>query len=73
MSNRTLHRPLKEEDTSFNILLESTRKQLVAVYLDNNEISLKEIRYLLGVSEPSNFYRAFKRWYGVPPGQYGES
>ncbi len=73
MSNRTLHRRLKEEDTSFKVILESTRKQLSVVYLENPDISLKEISYLLGFSEPSNFYRAFKRWYGVPPGQYGEN
>ena len=70
ISNRTLHRRLKGEDTSFKVLLENTRKQLAVIYLANNSVSLKETAYLLGFSEPSNFYRAFKRWYGVPPGQH---
>ena len=70
ISVRTLHRRLQDEGTSFKVLLENTRKQLALIYLENTSVTLKEISYLLGFSEPSSFYRAFKRWYGVPPGQY---
>lgn len=31
-----------------------------------------EIAFLLGFSEQSSFQRAFKRWTGLPPGQYRE-
>ena len=32
--------------------------------------SIAEIVYLTGFSEPSTFYRAFKRWEGMTPIEY---
>jgi len=72
MSSRTLHRRLKEVDLNFKTCLELTRKKLALAYINNPSLSLKETAFLLGFSEPSNFYRAFKRWYGMPPGQFNK-
>jgi AraC-like DNA-binding protein len=70
MSPRTLHRRLKEESTSYRDILENVRQQLAKRYLDEQTMSIQEIAYALGYAEISNFRKAFKRWYGMPPSQY---
>lgn len=70
MSRRTLHRQLAEEGTSFAELLDGLRRDLAAQYLTQARLAIGEIAFLLGLSEPSAFHRAFKRWYGAAPGEY---
>ncbi|MBA6418891.1 AraC family transcriptional regulator [Pseudomonas sp. 5Ae-yellow] len=72
MSTRTLQRRLQEEGISFQQLLEKTRRELALQYLGQPKLTLFEIACLLGFADPSNFFRAFKRWFGLPPGQYRE-
>ncbi len=33
-------------------------------------MTLLEIAYLLGFADPSNFFRAFRRWFDTTPGDY---
>ncbi|MOA49143.1 DNA-binding transcriptional activator FeaR [compost metagenome] len=33
-------------------------------------MTLLEIAYLLGFADPSNFFRAFRRWFDSTPGEY---
>ena len=70
MSLRTLQRKLAEESTSYKELLEETRKELANQYLRQGCLSVSEVTYLLGFSEPSNFARAFKRWTGRTPSEF---
>lgn len=70
MSPRTLQRKLSDGGDSFQALVNETRQQLAEYHLGRDELSASEISYLLGFSEPSNFYRAFKKWTGQTPGQY---
>jgi len=70
LSVRSMQRRLKEEETSFKALLNLTRQELAEQYIDNSRLSINEITYLLGFSDPANFSRAFKRWHGVSPSQY---
>lgn len=72
MSTRTLQRRLQEEHTSFQQLLDETRRELAMQLLRQRNLTLLEVAYLLGFADPSNFFRAFKRWFGMPPGQYRE-
>jgi AraC-like DNA-binding protein len=65
---RSLQRRLKEEGSSFNDVREQVRKDLSRRYLDEN-LSIAEISFLLGFSEPSAFFRAFKRWTGQTPNE----
>jgi AraC-like DNA-binding protein len=67
VSKRTLQRRLAQAGTTFQKLLDETRRQLATRYLERSDRSIIEVTYLLGFSEPSNFTRAFKRWYGVSP------
>jgi AraC-like DNA-binding protein len=66
MTSRSLQRRLKDEGTSFNAVREDVRKELSRRYLADN-LSIAEISFLLGFSEPSAFFRAFKRWTGTTP------
>jgi AraC-like DNA-binding protein len=66
LTSRSLQRRLKDEGTSFNAVREDVRRQLSRRYLDEG-LSIAEISFLLGFSEPSAFFRAFKRWTGVTP------
>lgn len=72
-SPRTLQRRLREEDTSFAELLDGFRHQMSLQLLDDRELAIYEIAYLLGYSEPSTFYRAFRRWTGASPKEVRES
>jgi len=70
MSQRTLQRRLQDEDTSFQTLLDDTRRQLAEQYMARPQMTLLEAAYLLGFSDPSNFFRAFRRWFGTTPNEY---
>ncbi len=70
MSLRTLQRKLREENTSYKDLLDETRRELANQYLRQACLSVGEVTYLLGFSEPSNFARAFKRWTGRTPSEF---
>jgi AraC-like DNA-binding protein len=66
LTSRSLQRRLKDEGTSFNLVREQVRRDLTQRYLAEN-LSIAEISFLLGFSEPSAFFRAFKRWTGMTP------
>ncbi|MES2257376.1 MAG: AraC family transcriptional regulator ligand-binding domain-containing protein [Pseudomonadota bacterium] len=67
MSERTLQRRLAEEGTSFTTLVDDTRRELARQSLSSGDLSLKMLSFQLGFSEPSAFYRACKRWFGMTP------
>lgn len=70
LSQRTLQRRLQEEGTSYQQLLDDTRRELAEQYLGQVSLTLLEVAYLLGFADPSNFFRAFRRWFGETPGEY---
>jgi AraC-like DNA-binding protein len=67
VSVRTLQRRLREEGASFRGLLERTRRDLALRYVAAGTMSLGEIAFMLGFSDPSNLTRAFRRWTGASP------
>jgi len=70
MSERTLHRRLVEEATSFLQLLDDTRRELAEQYLGRLHLSLAQAAYLLCFADQSSFFRACRRWFELSPGQY---
>jgi AraC-like DNA-binding protein len=63
---RSMQRRLKDEGTSFQAVREELRHTLARRYLADG-LAIAEISFLLGFSEPSAFFRAFKRWTGETP------
>lgn len=68
LSARTLSRRLAEQGTSFNAALQELRRALALSYIENSDLSLTEIAFLLGYGEISTFSAAFRRWTGMTPG-----
>ncbi len=66
MTGRSLQRRLKDEDTSFQAVRDEMRLELAERFLGEGR-TFAEISFLLGFSEPSAFFRAFKRWTGLTP------
>jgi AraC-like DNA-binding protein len=66
LTSRSLQRRLKDEQTTFNAIREDVRRELAQRYLADG-LAIAEISFLLGFSEPSAFFRAFKRWTGTTP------
>ncbi len=67
---RRLRAQLTEADTSFKQILSDYRCKLAKRLLARSNESIEQIVYLTGFSEPSTFYRAFKRWTGQTPVEY---
>lgn len=70
ISDRTLQRRLRSEGTSYQQLLDDTRRELAQRYLRGRHDSLRRVADLLGFEDQSNFFRACKRWFGESPGRY---
>jgi AraC-like DNA-binding protein len=69
-SSRSLQRRLSAAGTSYQELLDSTRREAATRYLQDRRLSIGEVAYLLGYSEPPAFHRAFKRWNGITPQEF---
>ncbi len=70
LSDRALRRRLSAERVQLTALLNEARLRIARQALQRPDISIKEAAYALGFSEPSAFFRAFKRWGGQTPLEY---
>ena len=67
MSSRTLQRRLAAAGLSYHELLDRARRETAEKCIADSSLSIGEIAYLTGYSEPAAFHRAFRRWTGVTP------
>ncbi|MCB4771876.1 AraC family transcriptional regulator [Ancylobacter sp. Lp-2] len=72
MSERTLQRRITEEQTTFRELLVEARRELGRQLLADPSTDIDEVACLLGYQDASSFYRAFRDWEGVTPGEWRE-
>jgi AraC-like DNA-binding protein len=70
ISQRTLHRKLQAESTSYQDLLDQVRCRLAQRHLVLRKHSINEVAALVGFAQPSAFHRAFKGWTGETPADY---
>jgi AraC-like DNA-binding protein len=69
-SASTLQRRLRKEGTTYQDLLDSTRRDMALEYLLKGRHSLADIAFLLGFTDQGNFTRAFRRWTGKTPREF---
>lgn len=69
-SGRTLQRKLAAAGTTYQLLVEEVRRDLAARYLADPRVTVQEVGYLLGFSDPTAFTRAFRRWEGQSPSEH---
>ncbi|MCX7747058.1 MAG: AraC family transcriptional regulator [Clostridia bacterium] len=69
MSVRSLQKYLKREGTSYTKLFNKIRMDIAVDYLRNYSITVDEIAYILGFSDISSFYKSFKKWTNLTPGE----
>lgn len=67
----TLRRHLEREGSSYRALKDQLRRDAAIGQLAQGGRSVAEVASMLGFQEPSAFHRAFKKWTGVRPGEYG--
>jgi AraC-like DNA-binding protein len=67
---KALRRRLREEGQSYRSIVDALRRDTAMRLLDQPNLSVTEVGYRLGFSEPSAFHRAFKRVTGLTPQEY---
>lgn len=70
IGRRTLQRLLQADGTSFADELDATRREMALKALQDDGVVASELAHELGFSQPSAFYRAFKRWTGKTPSEW---
>jgi AraC-like DNA-binding protein len=70
VSPRSLQRHLTEEGTTFSVELDALREEMARTLLRDRRHAVCEVAFLLGYSEPSSFFRAFRRWERMSPVEY---
>lgn len=70
MSERTLIRRLKDEDTSFRLLQSDVQLDLAKAQLESSDHSIKRISADAGFRNVSSFSRAFRNRTGLTPSEY---
>jgi len=73
MSTRSLQRQLEAEGSSYQALVDESKRDAAERYLSDSVLPIGEVAYLLGYSEPAAFHRAFKRWTRMTPHAFRQS
>jgi len=69
MSKRTLARRLSEDGLNFTEILQQLRHDLALRYLNDRQMHVSKIAWLLGFNDVSAFTHACKRWTGKTPSE----
>lgn len=73
VSRSNLRWQLARNDTNYKQILLDVRMKLACQYLEGTPLTLQQISYQLGYRYPANFQLAFKKYFGVPPGQWRQT
>ena len=69
MSKRTLARRLSDDGLNFTEILQQLRHDLALRYLNDRQMHVSKIAWLLGFNDVSAFTHACKRWTGKTPSE----
>ncbi len=70
MTPQTLRRKLIAEGQGFQEIKNEMRRDVAIELLSDSDVKMSEIANRLGFSELATFYRAFREWTGVTPGNF---
>jgi AraC-like DNA-binding protein len=72
MSERTLRRHLHQAGRSYRSLRDDVRREHALRLAREQKLNVTAIAHLLGFGDATAFARAFKRWTGMAPREYGK-
>jgi AraC-like DNA-binding protein len=67
ISRSTLQRRLRDEGTSYQDVLDATRRDMATRYLAKTTLRADEIASVLAYRDANSFSRSFRRWTGMSP------
>ncbi len=73
ISRSTLQRRLREEGTSYQAVLDATRRDMAVRYLSKTNLRADEIATVLAYRDANSFSRSFRRWTGQAPVAFREA
>ncbi|HAW48299.1 MAG TPA: AraC family transcriptional regulator [Roseovarius sp.] len=73
ISRSTLQRRLREEGTSYQAVLDATRRDMAIRYLTKTTLRADEIAMVLAYRDANSFSRSFRRWTGEAPVAFREA
>lgn len=73
LAEATLRRRLQDEGHTYQSLKDELRRDRAIEALQRGRLAIPDIAAELGYSEPSAFYRAFRKWTGALPSEYRAS
>lgn len=73
ISTTKIQRQLKVEGCNFKKIALEIRMKLAKEYLVTTSFTIQQIAFQLCYDEANNFIRAFKNFYGAPPGSYRDT
>ena len=73
LSPRSLHRQLKEEGTSLQVLKDEVRHERAIELLQRTRKPIKQVAESAGFQNEKSFIRAFKQWTGQTPAAFREA
>jgi AraC-like DNA-binding protein len=73
LSPRSLHRQLKEEGTSLQVLKDEVRRERAIELLQRTRKPIKQVAESAGFQNEKSFMRAFKQWTGQTPAAFRDA
>ena len=67
ISRSTLQRRLRDEGTTYQVVLDTTRRDMATRYLSKTTLRADEIASVLAYRDANSFSRSFRRWTGLTP------
>ena len=73
ISERSLTRQLAAEDTTYNQLFAEVQAERAQNLLANQKLTISQVAYRMGYSDPAAFTRAFSQWREMTPSEWRAS
>lgn len=69
-STRALQRTLRDAGQTFRDLADQVRRDRAEALLRRPDLAIIDVALMVGYADQPSFQRAFRRWFGVTPGEF---